>query len=185
MNEYLEQLEKALGRIKAADKQDILADFREHFVEARAAGRKDAEIAKDLGDPRQVGRMFTAKRAVEGAEDSGGIGNVLRMLGAVARYKLLGGLLIICLYLIALCLALGFAAASIAILACSAASLVYAVMVFSKASALYPLLGAFLTILFLSLGLIGLRGCGALWRGTVGRLPGVAKRLMRIQEKNA
>ena len=185
MNEYLEQLEKALGRMKAAEKQDILSDFQEHFQEARAAGKADPEIAKDLGDPKQLGRMFTAKRAVEGVQDSGGIGNIFRMLGAILRYKLLGGLLIACLYLIALCLAISFVAASIAILACGAVSLVYAVMVFSKGTALYPLLGAFLTILFVSLGLIGMRGCGAFWRCSIGKLPGAAKHLMHVKMKIA
>ena len=94
MNDYLEKLGRALGRMSAGEREEILADFREHFLAAHAAGKTDAQIAAGLGDPQQVGRMYRAEHAVEGAQRAGGLKSVLRMLGAVARYKLLGGLLI-------------------------------------------------------------------------------------------
>lgn len=180
MNKYLEKLEHALGRMSAAEKAEILSDFREHFLAGRAAGKADAEIAAGLGDPVQVGRMYRAESAVEGLQTSNGPRNVLRMLGATLRYKLLGGLAIACLYTAALIVALTLFILALTILAVGAVSLVYGVMVLTKGYTLYTLLGAFLTLSFVSLGLLGFRGGAAFWRATLGQMPHAARRLMHM-----
>lgn len=181
MNEYLQALEHALGRMSAGEKAEIASDFREHFLAGRAAGKTDAEIAAGLGDPVQVGRMYRAENAVAGLQTANRPQNVLRMLGAVLRYKLLGGLGIACLYAAALILALTLFVLALSILALGAASLAYGIMVLTKGYALYALLGAFLTLSFVSLGLLGFRGSTAFWRATLGQMPRAARRLMRIR----
>ncbi len=183
MNEFLKSLEKALRSMSAEQKQDILADYREHFEAGRLAGKTDAAIATALGDPKQLGRMFTADRAVERAQRANGVNSVLHMLGAIARYQLLGGLTMGCLYLAALCVLISLFAAALSLIAAGAATLVYGVLMLIKADVLYALLGVFLTLVFASGGLLGWRGCAALWRMTVGRLPDAAQRLMHKSRK--
>ena len=183
MNEFLELLSKALGRMSAEQKQDILADYQEHFEAGRLSGKTDAAIAAALGDPTQLGRMFTADRAVERAQRANGVRSVLHMIGAIARYQLLGGLVMGCLYLTALCVLLSLFATAFSLIAAGAATLAYGVLMLIKADILYALLGVFLTMVFASGGLIGWRGCVSLWRMTIGRLPYAAERLMRAKRK--
>ncbi len=183
MNEFLELLEKALERMSAEQKQDILSDYREHFEAGRLKGKSDAAIAAALGDPRQLGRMFTADRAVERAQRASGIKSVLHMLGAIARYQLLGGLVMACLYLAALCVLIPLFLTALSLIAIGAATLVYGIIVLAKGEFLYALLGVFLTLLFVSGGLLGLRGLTALWRTTIGRLPYAAERLMHLKSR--
>ena len=183
MNEFLELLAKALGRMSAEQKQDILSDYREHFEAGRLAGKSDTEIALALGDPKQLGRLFTADRAVERAQRANGIKSVLHMLGAIARYQLLGGLMMGCLYLTALCVLIPLFAAALSLIGIGAAALVYGFIVLGRGAVLYALLGVFLTLLFVSVGLLGLRGCARLWRMSFGRLPYAAERLMRAKSR--
>ncbi|HWR23976.1 MAG TPA: DUF1700 domain-containing protein [Feifaniaceae bacterium] len=183
MNEFLDLLSKALGRMSAEQKEDILSDYREHFDAGRRKGKSDAAIAAALGDPRQLGRMFTADRAVERAQRASGINSVLHMLGAIARYQLLGGLVMGCLYLAALCVLITLFAAAFALVAAGTAALAYMVFMLIKADMIYAPLGGSLTLMFVSAGLLSTRGCAALWRRTIGRLPYMAERLMRAKRK--
>lgn len=183
MNEFLEKLSHALGRMSAAQKQEILADYREHFEAGIAAGKTEAEIAAALGDPKQLGRMFKADRAVENAQHSAGVLSVLNMLGAIARYQLLGGLIMFCLYAAAVCTLLALFATAVSVIAAGAACFAYGIMVLARGYAWYAVLAGFLTLLFASGGALGFRGCVSLWRVSVGRLPVLAKRLMRINSK--
>ena len=183
MNEFLALLEKSLRRMRAEQKEDILSDYREHFEAGRLAGKTDDAIAAALGDPTLLGRMFTADRAVEGAQRANGVKSVLRMLGAIARYQLLGGLMMACLYLLALCVLIPLFATAFGLIAVGAAAVLNGVIVAIKRNMLYALLGAFLALLFVSGGLLGLNGCTALWRKSIVRLPHVAERLMRTKRK--
>ncbi len=46
---FLQQLEQGLISIKEEERKDIIRDFREHFVSARAEGKTDEEIIESLG----------------------------------------------------------------------------------------------------------------------------------------
>jgi uncharacterized membrane protein len=54
MNEFLDKLSGALGSMSAAQKKEILADYREHFEAGLADGKSEAEIARALGDRPHV-----------------------------------------------------------------------------------------------------------------------------------
>lgn len=182
MNEFLDKLSGALGSMSAAQKKEILADYREHFEAGMADGKSEAEIARALGDPKQISRMYQADYAVERAKSSMGFQNVLRMLGAVARYQLLGGMIMVCLYLIGVPLLLSLFVAAVGILVVAAAVLASCIVVLIRGYQMYALLAGFLTLFFFSFGLLGFRGTAGLWKRTISRLPMLAGRLMR---KNA
>ncbi len=178
MNEFLEKLSAELGAMSADQKNDILADYREHFEAGKADGKSEAEIARSLGDPKQIGRMYHADYAVERAKSSMGITNVLRMLGAVVRYQMLGGLVMVCLYIVAVSVLLTFFATAISILAVASAVLASGIVVLIRGYQIYALLAGFLTLFFFSMGILGFRGSAGLWKSTVSRLPLLAARLM-------
>lgn len=178
MNEFLEKLSAELGAMSAEQKNDILADYREHFEAGKAAGKSEAEIARTLGDPKQIGRMYHADYAVERAKSSTGIKNVLRMLGAVVRYQMFGGLVMVCLYIIAVTVVFSFFATAVSILAAATAVLASGIVVLIRGYQIYALLAGFLALFFFSMGILGFRGSAGLWKRTVARLPLLAGRLM-------
>ena len=178
MNEFLEKLSVELGAMSVEQKNDILADYREHFEAGKAAGKSEAEIVRSLGDPKQIGRMYHADYAVERAKSSMGITNVLRMLGAVVRYQMLGGLVMVCLYIVAVSVLLTFFATAVSILAAASAVLASGIVVLIRGYQIYALLAGFLTLFLFSMGILGFRGSAGLWKRTVSRLPLLAARLM-------
>ena len=58
-NDFIAALEKALVELKPEEKQEILSDFREHFVNGMAGGKTEEEIAHELGDPTSLAAQFT------------------------------------------------------------------------------------------------------------------------------
>lgn len=51
---YLEELARHLTKLPAAEVEDILSDYREHFDAALRAGKSEEQISSSLGHPRVV-----------------------------------------------------------------------------------------------------------------------------------
>ena len=54
--QFLQQLEQALDRLPAEERNDILQDIREYFANGRADGRTDSDIAAELGSPDAIAK---------------------------------------------------------------------------------------------------------------------------------
>lgn len=55
-NQFLQELEHALGRLPAEERKDIVQDIREYFANGRADGKSDSTIAAELGDPEAIAK---------------------------------------------------------------------------------------------------------------------------------
>ncbi|WP_051259026.1 DUF1700 domain-containing protein [Chitinibacter tainanensis] len=66
--EFLNQLEAALQALPAAERAEILADYRAYFADGLADGRSEAEIAMALGDPARLARELLAERCLQSWE---------------------------------------------------------------------------------------------------------------------
>lgn len=53
---FLQQLEQALNRLPAEERNDILQDIREYFANGRADGKSDSDIAAELGSPEAIAK---------------------------------------------------------------------------------------------------------------------------------
>ncbi|NOZ14242.1 MAG: DUF1700 domain-containing protein [Acidobacteria bacterium] len=73
---FLEALKKNLKGIPETEVSEIIEDYRMHFREGRAEGRDEADIARGLGDPAEIGRMFRADFMVTKAGKSATLKNV-------------------------------------------------------------------------------------------------------------
>jgi len=51
---YLEELEKALGKLKSVEQADIISDFNEYFASGNKDGKTDEEISESLGPPAYI-----------------------------------------------------------------------------------------------------------------------------------
>src|SRR5690554_5938511 len=98
MNEFLTRLERGLKHMKAEEKRDIVQDYREHFEIGKASGKTEAQIARSLGEPEQLAKMFSAMGAAGRAHESRGLHASLRLIGAFVSYKLGGGIVMAALY---------------------------------------------------------------------------------------
>lgn len=54
--QFLQQLEQALDRLPAEERNDILQDIREYFANGRADGKSDSDIATELGAPDAIAK---------------------------------------------------------------------------------------------------------------------------------
>ena len=112
-DEYLKKLGLALSGISETERQDILADYAEHFEMGALDGRTEEEIADSLGDPKTIGREYTAVSLVKRAEHSpsaGGIGRAIMATLGLGLFNLIVVLIpFICIItILAVLLVIGF-----------------------------------------------------------------------------
>lgn len=63
--EFLDELEKILEKNNCSDKEEILKDFEEHFTVAMEEGKSEEEVAKVLGDPKDIAIQFISEEHKE------------------------------------------------------------------------------------------------------------------------
>lgn len=56
---FIEQMDKALARLKPEERKEILADFEEHFASGLASGKAEEDVARELGDPVALAEQYT------------------------------------------------------------------------------------------------------------------------------
>ena len=179
MNDYLNKLEKSLRYMSADEKAEIVQDYREHFEIGLEAGKSEQQIIAALGDPRELAKMYTALGATRRAHESKSVKDTWQMLGAIARYKVGGGILMASLYFAALSAMLVLFAAAVGLIGGGGAGIVFAVMLFIKGYAAYGILAVFTSIALVSGGLLGFIANIKLWKKSVGNLSIVAQKIMQ------
>ena len=152
MNDFLMQMEKSLKHMSSEEKQEILADYAEHFEIGAEAGKTPEQIADELGDPRELAKMYAAMGAVEKAHKTKGVKDTLGMIGAIISYKIGGGLIMATLYFAAVCTMIVFFSTAVGLAAGGVGAASLAAVEFVKGYALYGALSAFTGIV---------SGCGA------------------------
>lgn len=179
MNEYLNKLEKALRRLSEIDKQEILADYREHFEIGHEAGKTDEQIIESLGDPGELAKMYTALGATKKAHESKGFNDTLGMIGAIIRFKVGGGLVMAALYFAVVSVMIILFAGAVGIAIGGIGAVGYAVNMFVLGRIAYAFLGIFTAAVLISGGVLGLIACKKLWKLSVGNLSYVARKIMQ------
>jgi len=82
---YLDEFDRAFSFLPEADREEMAADYREHFEEVLAAGRSEEEISRSLGDPRILARQYRAGYRIREAKENSSPGNIFRaILAALA-----------------------------------------------------------------------------------------------------
>lgn len=180
MDEFLNVFYASLRHMRAEEKQEILQDFREHFEIGLSSGKTESEIAGELGDPRQLARMYSAESAADRAAETNGFKDTLRMLGAVISYKIGGGLLIFTLYLACLTVTMSLFATAIALIVGGAGCAVFIALELIRGFWPYALLACFGALTLFCGGFLWWNGTAKLWKVTVLRLPLLARRITRI-----
>lgn len=179
MNEFLNALSKSLKHISEEEKTEILQDYREHFEIGLSAGKTEHDVVASLGNPVQLAKMYAAMGATRTANKSKGLRDAVRMIGAIARYKVGGGLLMGALYFVCLGALLILFGAAVGLIIGGAACIVYTVIMLVKGMAAYGIIALFTSLILGCGGLLGFKGNAKLCRITVGKLPEIAHRIMQ------
>lgn len=115
--QFLNELDRSLAGVAYADKQEIMADYVEHFRVGLAEGKTEEEIAEALGNPRSIARAYRADYMVERARSDSSASNILRAILAVIGLGFFNLVVVLGPFLGMLGVILGLWAAGIAIAA--------------------------------------------------------------------
>lgn len=80
--EYLDALKRAMGGLPPETQAKTLAWYEQRFVDGVAAGRSEASIADELGDPRKIAVTLRASAHMEAFKETKSPANALRMVAA-------------------------------------------------------------------------------------------------------
>ncbi len=82
--QFLKSMRKELSRLPKAELDEIIADYQEYFHDGMASGRSEEEIARALGDPKKLARELLAQQHIDAWKADKSIGNLMRVVLAVA-----------------------------------------------------------------------------------------------------
>lgn len=80
--EFLDELEHLLAGIPAQDRQEIMADYEEHFAIGRIQGKSEAEIVLALGSPRLIAKEMNVHYHLKQAMEKTNFGSTMRAVYA-------------------------------------------------------------------------------------------------------
>jgi hypothetical protein len=66
--EFLRDIEKALGKIPEAESAEILYDYEEHFMVGKENGKTEEEICLELGNPTDIANNYLLNHTSENIE---------------------------------------------------------------------------------------------------------------------
>jgi uncharacterized membrane protein len=81
-NEFLNILERSLGNMSHIEKNDVLYDYKEHFIAGLSEGKTEEEICSSLGDPRTIAKQYRVDYIVKQADENRTAGNIVRAVFA-------------------------------------------------------------------------------------------------------
>ena len=64
-NQFISELETALKRLPAEERNDIIQDIREYFTDGREDGKSESEIAASLGSPANIAEELLGSYSFE------------------------------------------------------------------------------------------------------------------------
>ncbi|PCE22478.1 hypothetical protein BWP39_22635 [Paraburkholderia acidicola] len=111
-DEFIQKLRHELGNFPKQAVDEIIADYREYFSDALAAGRSEAEVVAALGDPVKLARELKAQATFRQWETRRSFGNLIRVVMSIAGLGLLQLLLLIPFMIYLFILTVGYMASA-------------------------------------------------------------------------
>ena len=93
--EFISVMEKNLRKLEPDERQDILADYNEHFFAGMEEGKTEDEISKNLGNPVSLARAQIAESITNQAETDRNFSNILKAVLATFSLSLFNIIFII------------------------------------------------------------------------------------------
>lgn len=81
-NTFLTTLRASLKGLPQEEIDDIINDYEEHFAAGKKKKRTEANIAKALGNPKDLAKQHKASHRIKKAEQTGSASNIIRAVSA-------------------------------------------------------------------------------------------------------
>ena len=180
--EFLKILNGKLKHLDVRQREEILADFKEHFAIALERGKSEQEISESLGDPKAIAKQYSVQAAVRKAGEHKSFLNVLCMIGSMISYKIGGGLIMGILYFVASVVLFCLFATCVGIMVAGMGSAVGGVAYLLSGSYIFGALGIFSGLLMGPGGILLFRLVLKLLKVLFAALHRLAVRIVRIPE---
>ncbi|WP_234978656.1 HAAS signaling domain-containing protein [Anaerosalibacter sp. Marseille-P3206] len=76
--EYIQSLRTYLKKLPPDELEDIIYDYEEHFQIGLSKEKTEEEIARELGDPRNIAKMYNVSSKIDEAEQNPSTKNILK-----------------------------------------------------------------------------------------------------------
>lgn len=80
---FLKELRTYLQQLSEEEREDIIQDFEEHFVNGMEEGKTEEEISAALGSPHHIAKEMLASYHLDKVESTATTGNLIRAVWAV------------------------------------------------------------------------------------------------------
>ena len=180
--EFLKQLENVISGLPLSEKDEIMADYEEHFSVGVEAGRSESEIVASLGSPSSIGKQLRADYHIKKAENKVSASSIFRAVIATASLGFFNLIFVVGPFFGLLFLFGGLVAFGIGMVGSSVVGFIASLFaVFSPALidrfiylGVSPIVGMLLSVALAGFGILFLIGCWYLakwfYRGTVAYL---------------
>jgi uncharacterized membrane protein len=78
--EFVSLMKKELSGLSKAERDDILMEYEVHFAEGVKSGKTEERIAKELGSPRELSKMYKVGVLIQEAEENVSTNNIIRAI---------------------------------------------------------------------------------------------------------
>lgn len=112
--QFMEQLRNGLKGIPEEEIEDILYDYKEHFEIGLSKGKTEEEIAKELGNPRNIAKSYKASSTIIVAEKDPSPKNLLKAILAATALGFFNLVIVLGPFLLLIGLLIGLYGISIA-----------------------------------------------------------------------
>jgi uncharacterized membrane protein len=159
-DEFLAGLRRSLGAMREEEKNEILADYEEHFRMGMASGKTEEEIARALGNPKVLGKSFAIDAMLEEGKTERNAAAVLRAVFAFLSLGFLNIVIVLGPFIAVVAVIVSFWAAAAAVALSGIAAVV--------AIPLAPVLPSYVTFGGLPVPFVFFAGIGAAALGLLG-----------------
>lgn len=126
--QFMNELKKNLKGLSKEDVKEIIEDYEEHFDVGKKKKRKESEIAKSLGNPKQIAKQAKAELYVSKAEKKKSVRNISRAVFATIGMSFFNLIFVVGIFFAFLGIVIGFFAAGFAITMSGLALIILAFM---------------------------------------------------------
>lgn len=92
---FMDKLKKELSSLPKKEEKDILLDYEEYFSEGKRRKRSEEDIAKNLGDPKKIGKSLCAEYHIKIAKEKPSVKSVIRAVLAFVSVGLFNAIIVI------------------------------------------------------------------------------------------
>jgi len=151
--EFMSELKKNLKGLSKEDREEIIEDYGEHFDIGKKRKRKESEIAKSLGKPKQLAKQAKVELLVSKAEKKKSVKNISRAIFATIGMSFFNLIFVVGIFFGLLGVLIGLFATGFAIAVSGLSLAVLAFLPISLEFISLPLVNH-LTVFFVGLGLL-------------------------------